>query len=70
MNEIQALIGVLQVLIIAGAGLRIGYCYAVINADGEEDPKAYKVRIRNVVVFTILAETIGTVLQIVQNYVT
>lgn len=69
MNEIQMLIAALQVLIAAGAAARIIYCCIMMNADGEEDPKAYKVRIRNVLVFTVLAETIGGILQIVQNYV-
>lgn len=69
MNEIQMLITLLQILIGAGAGARIVYCYIMINVDGEEDAKVYKVRIRNVLVFAVLAETIGGILQIVQNYV-
>lgn len=69
MNEIQMLIFALQALIAVGAAARIGYCFAMINANEEEDPKVYKVRIRNVVVFAVLAETIGGILQIVQNYV-
>lgn len=69
MNEIQELIAALQVLIAAGAVGRILYCLMMINADGEEDPKVYKVRIRNVLVFTVLAESIGGILQIVQSYV-
>lgn len=69
MNEIQMLITILQVLIAVGAAARIGYCCVMMNSDEEEDPKVYKVRIRNVLVFTVLAETIGGILQIVQNYV-
>ncbi len=69
MNEIQMLIAALQTLIAAGAAGRFVYCCVMINADGDEDPKVYKVRRRNVVVFAILAETIGVILQIVQSYV-
>ena len=69
MNEIQMLIAALQTLIAAGAAGRIVYCCIMMNADGEEDPKVYKVRLRNVVVFAVLAETIGGILQIVQGYV-
>lgn len=69
MDEIQMLIAALQLLIAAGAVCRFGYCCMMINADGEEDPKVYKVRRRNVVVFAVLAEAIGVILQIVQSYV-
>lgn len=69
MNEIQMLITILQILIGAGAVARIGYCCVMMISDGEEDRKVYEVRIRNVVVFAVLAETIGGILQIVQSYV-
>lgn len=67
MEQIQQLITFMLVIIPVGAAVRIGYCLIVLSMDSEEE-RSYKVRIRNVIVFTVLAETIAGLLKVVLNY--
>lgn len=67
MEQIQQLITFMLIIIPAGAAARIGYCLVVLAMDSEEE-RSYKVRIRNVIIFTVLAETIAGLLKVILNY--
>lgn len=67
MSEIQDLITFLQVLIPAGVILRTIYCCAAVYANDEEE-KSYKARIKNALVFVVLAETISGLLKVIIGY--
>lgn len=67
MSEIQDLISFLQILIPTGVTLRTIYCCAAVHANDEEE-KSYKARIKNALVFVVLAETISGLLKVVIGY--
>lgn len=67
MNRVQELITFLQFLIPAAAAARILYCLAASAMDADEE-QSYRVRIRNALVFTILAEVISGIVYIVLSY--
>ena len=67
MDHIKVLINILQLLILAGGGARIVYCLVLAPVDDEEE-KSYKVRIRNILVFVVLSETIVGLLRWAGQY--
>lgn len=67
MDQIQGLITFLQALIPIGAGARIVYSLMAMAADSEEE-HSYRKRIRNALVFVVLAEVISGLLQLVLDY--
>lgn len=67
MNEITQLISFMQILIPIGVTARIAYCFGIMHIDDDQE-KSYKVRIRNALIFTVLAESVGELIQIVFNY--
>lgn len=67
MEEIQSLITYMLFIIPLGAVARIVYCLFMLSMDTDEE-KSYKVRIRNVMVFTVLAECITGLLKVVLSY--
>lgn len=56
-------------LIRAGAGLRIVYCFISMASD-EEQTVTYKKRIKNTIVFYILAESVYVIRDLVMHYYT
>lgn len=66
METIQDLINLLLILIPAGGAVRIILC--LIYMSSEEDTKSYKKRIRNVLVFTVLAESVTGIISLVASY--
>jgi len=66
-DKIKDLIAFLQVLIPIGAAGRIMYCLGVMQVDSDEE-QSFKTRSRNVLIFVILAETIGGLVQVVISY--
>ncbi|MEG2420825.1 MAG: hypothetical protein RSB55_04695 [Oscillospiraceae bacterium] len=67
MESIQELTHILQILIPIGAGARIAYCLSAMAMDSDED-KSYKTRIRNTLVFVVLAEVAAPLLLAVIRY--
>ena len=67
MERIHELIAFLQLITALGGAARIAYCCIVATTDKEE-AAAMKVRIRNIVVFVILAELVTTLIQIFSSY--
>lgn len=57
MDTINDIITFLLVLIPIGAGGRVIYCLMAMSADTDEE-KSYKIRIRNVLIFTAFAECV------------
>ena len=69
MEGINELTRALQGIIAAGAVARILWCLSLMFSDFDEE-KTYKIRLRNVVVFCIIAETaVGLFGAIVKYYV-
>ena len=64
MGEISQLIAYLQILIPIGAAARTTYCCIVMYMN-EEEKGSYKARIRNALIFAVLAETISGLLRII-----
>jgi len=54
-------------LIRSGAGLRIIYCFIAMGAD-EEQSASYKKRIKNTLVFYIMAECVWIIKDLVLSY--
>jgi hypothetical protein len=54
-------------LIRIGAILRIIYCFICMGAD-EEQSGTYKKRIRNTIIFDIMAECVWVIKDLVMNY--
>lgn len=73
MNELETnatisgLITFFQVIIPIGAAARIVACLGSAAISGDEDG-SMKARIRNVLVFTVLAEIITEIIKLVQSY--
>lgn len=66
MDFIQELIVFFLIIIPIGAGMRIAACFNYMQMD--EDPTPYKKRIRNVLIFLVLAESISGTLYAVLGY--
>lgn len=64
---INQIANVLMVLLTIGAGARIAICLIQINSDPEQEA-TYRRRIRNVLIFFILAQTLVGLLAIVEDY--
>lgn len=56
-------------LIRAGAGLRIIYCFIVMAAD-EEQAATYQKRIKHTIIFYILAESVNLIKEMILSYYT
>ena len=54
-------------LIRSGAGLRIIYCFIAMAAD-EEQSGTYKKRIKNTIIFYIMAECVWIIKDLVMSY--
>lgn len=67
MEKINQMITFLQVIIPLGGAARIVYCLAVMSMDGEEQ-SSYKKRIRNILVFIVLAECASGFLRMAAHY--
>lgn len=67
MDHIKALTSALLVIIPIGATARIIYCLTVKNMDSDEE-KSYDVRIRNILIFTVVAESIAGLLTWASSY--
>lgn len=67
MEHIQELIGFLQILIALGGAARGVYC-AILIAPKDEEAKSYKTRLKNLLIFIVLAETICELIKTVVDY--
>lgn len=67
MNILKDLAIAFIMLIRLGAGLRVIYCFIVMGAD-EEQSGTYKKRIKNTIIFYIMAECIWIIRDIVMHY--
>lgn len=67
MNQIRDISDYLIILIRAGAVLRIIYCFTRIAGTDEEQPM-YRKRIRNVIIFYILAEAVWMIKDLMTGY--
>ncbi len=67
MNLIKELSDAFLIVIRVGVVLRIVYCFVLMGAN-EEDEKAYKKKIRNIIIFYILAESCYTIKDIIFVY--
>lgn len=65
--ELNNVITFLQVIIPIGAAARVAYCL-IIASINEEDGPCMKVRARNAILFTIVAEVILTLLNLLKSY--
>jgi len=66
MDTIQDLIVFFLIIIPIGAGMRIAACLSYMQMD--EDRATYKKRIRNVLIFLVLAESISGTFYAVLGY--
>lgn len=67
MEQIQKLIAFLQVLVGIGAGYRGVQC-AILLSTGDDDAPSIKKRLRNLLIFTVLAETISGFINVILGY--
>ena len=67
MEKIQELIRWLLVILPLGVSARIIYCLCCIPTDSDNEA-THKRRIRNALVFLVLAETIAGLLTVISNY--
>lgn len=67
MEKINQMIAFLQMVIPLGGAARIIYCLAAMSAD-EDGQASYKKRIRNILVFIVLAECASGFLRMVARY--
>lgn len=67
METIQELMLLLLILIPAAGAVRIILC-AIYMSSSEEETTSYKKRIRNTLVFIVLAETVTGVIAMIANY--
>ncbi len=68
MTELQELIRWLLVILPLGVAARIIYCLCCIPTDSENET-TNKRRIRNTLIFFVLAETIAGLLSIIADYI-
>ncbi|WDV44082.1 mercury transporter [Clostridiaceae bacterium M8S5] len=69
MDILKELSNVLLILIRSGTVFRVVYCFIMMGTD-EENEKVYKKRIRNEIIFYILAECCYLVKDLVTIYYT
>ncbi|QUH31109.1 mercury transporter [Vallitalea guaymasensis] len=69
MDMIKELSDAFLILIRSGTVFRVIYCFVMMGTD-EENEKAYKKKIRNVIVFYILAESCYVIKDLVTKYYT
>ncbi|PKM54003.1 MAG: mercury transporter [Firmicutes bacterium HGW-Firmicutes-5] len=67
MDLVDEMAVALIMLIRAGAGLRIIYCFISMAGD-EEQVATYKKRIKNTIVFYVLAESVYVIRDLVMYY--
>lgn len=67
MDLVDEMAVALIMLIRAGAGLRIIYCFISMAGD-EEQAATYKKRIKNTIVFYVLAESVYVIRDLVMYY--
>lgn len=67
MDEIQELIHWLLVILPLGVAARIIYCLCCIPTDSENEA-TNKRRIRNALIFLVLAETVTGLLAVISSY--
>lgn len=67
MEKIQDFINFFLVIIPIAGAVRGMYCLIAMSADTDED-KSYKIRLRNLLIFVILAESITSIVKLVFSY--
>lgn len=67
MEQIQELISFLQILIALGGAARGVYC-AILIAPKDEEAESYKKRLKNLLIFLVLSETVGELIKTVIGY--
>lgn len=67
MDHIKSLCNIMLAVIPLGAAARIAYCLIAMNAD-EDEAAGHRKRIRNVLIFTIAAETMTALLRLAGGY--
>lgn len=65
--DIQDLINYFLIIIPLAGAVRIIYCLILISADNDEE-KSYRIRIRNLIIFIILAECIIGTFMVLTSY--
>lgn len=67
MDILEQLADALIILIRAGSGLRIIYCFISMASD-EEQEATYKKRIKNTIAFYIMSESVYLIRDLVMSY--
>ncbi|MBS7528511.1 mercury transporter [Fusibacter paucivorans] len=67
MDLLKEMAEALMILIRVGAVLRVVYCFIHIGTD-EEQSASYKKRMKNTVIFYVLAESIWQIKDLVMSY--
>ncbi|WP_079492891.1 mercury transporter [Maledivibacter halophilus] len=67
MDLIKELSDAFLILIRVGVTLRVVYCFILMGAN-EEDESAYKKKIRNIIIFYILAESCYAIKDLMFTY--
>lgn len=67
MDLLKELSDAFLILIRVGVVLRVVYCFILMGAN-EEDEKAYKKKIRNIIIFYILAESCYAIKDMMFSY--
>lgn len=67
MQQVSQLITALLILLPLAAAARIVYCLIAINTDNSDDG-SYKRRIKNILIFLILAESILGLVKVISSY--
>lgn len=68
MQQVSQLITVLLILLPLAAAARIVYCLIAMSTDHSDDSSSYKRRIRNILIFLILAESIMGLIKVISGY--
>ena len=68
MEQIQQLIQLLQIAIPIAGGARIIYCLAIANLVPESEKQSLWPRIRNLLIFIVLAQCLTAILWLILNY--
>lgn len=67
MDDLKDLILFLQIMIPLGAAARIAACNTYASMDNE-NKDSYKKKIRNLIIFVVLSETIGAIYSAAMGY--
>lgn len=67
MDILKELADAFLIVIRSGAVLRVIYCFVMMGTD-EENEKAYKKKIRNIIIFYILAESCYIIKDLITKY--